>query len=439
MSFPSDVREIKERLDLVEIISSYLPLKRVGQNFTAFCPFHADQHTPSFVVFPGSQRWYCFGACNAGGDLFDFVMKWEGWDFRTALEELARRAGVSLRPPTPEEKQVLQERRGYEATLGVAADHFARRLQDTPAARAYAHSRAWSDETIQNEGLGYADGARLPVLGHERAQRVAEALNRWAEKVGGAIVYVHRDSGRVVYLTGRSVEDKHHHNPPGDLAGPRRPYLNTAYSVQAEEIVVVEGQADAITLGGWGIPALALTGSGLSGDLAGRLRQHIESGATIYVAPDADGRTDVAGLAETTGPSLRVVALPDGVHDVNAYAQGGAAAAGFQELLDGAPTWLALEIERVAGVNGRKRRAERRILFERLALLDQFTLADYREAVIQSLGVSADQFNRYLRAVRMESAAGWGNGERYVVEGGRLCVMRYGHDGGGQYAEPLCN
>jgi len=438
MALHNDViGEIKERLDIVEVITSYVPLEKSGRRFRALCPFHADKNTPSLIVFPDDQRWYCFGACNQGGDVVDFVMKREGWDFGTALEELARRAGVELRPLTPEQ----QEQRSYEDALGVVAGYFAGQLQQTPAALSYAHGRAWSDDVIRDEGLGYARGGSLPDLGNARAQRAAEALNRWAGKTGGAIVYVHRDGGRVVYLAGRAIEGKWHYNPPSDLAGPRRPYLNGSYSARAEELIIVEGQADAVTLGGWGVPALALAGSGVTGDLIERLGRHIEKRATIYVIPDADGKTDVAGLAEDVGPLLRVVTLPEGVSDVNDWAQQGGKAKDLRALLDDVRTWLELEIERVAGVNGRERTEARRGLFEHLAGLDAFALNDYREKVISGLRIGAEEFNRYLRAVQAEAADGWRNGydgDRYVVEGGRLCMVGFSRSGE-QYTRPLCN
>jgi DNA primase len=323
------IDEIKERLDIVEVISGVVPLEKSGRRLRGLCPFHDDRNTPSLVVFPTEQRWYCFGACSTGGDVFDFVMKLKGWDFSTALEELARRAGVELKPLTPELRQAIEEQREYEAALDQAADCLAQRLQEVPAALAHVHARGWPEATVQEERIGYANG--WPLLGprNARARQVLENLNCWAAKVGGAIVYVHRDAGRVVYLSGRSIEGKHHYNPPSDIAGPRCPYLNAAYSRRAEELVVIEGQACAITLGGWRIPALALAGSGVTGDLASRLRRHAESGCVVYLVPDGDGKTKVEDVVEAVGPLLRVVDLPKGAGDVNDYARSGATAGDF--------------------------------------------------------------------------------------------------------------
>ena len=94
----SAVDEIKQRLDIVEVISSYVTLKKAGRNYKGICPFHAEK-TPSFVVFPDTQSWHCFGACGTGGDVFSFVMQQENQDFAGALrlrsQEYLRGATIS--------------------------------------------------------------------------------------------------------------------------------------------------------------------------------------------------------------------------------------------------------------------------------------------------------------------------------------------------------
>src|SRR5512137_1800747 len=99
----SVVDEIKDRLDVVEVIGSYVPLKKAGQNYKGLCPFHTEK-TPSFVVFPASGTWHCFGACGTGGDIFTFVMRKENMTFSEALHMLAQRAGVTLDAPTEQSK-----------------------------------------------------------------------------------------------------------------------------------------------------------------------------------------------------------------------------------------------------------------------------------------------------------------------------------------------
>ena len=176
----SVIDEVKGRLDIVEVISSYVPLQKAGRNYKALCPFHSEK-TPSFVVFPDSQRWHCFGACGEGGDVFTFVMKREGWDFRTALEELARRAGVELRPRTSAQVQAEEESGRLRELLTAAAQYYQHLLRHAPeaeAARAYVARRDLSDETVERFLLGYSlpgwEGARAYLT--ERGYTVEELV-----------------------------------------------------------------------------------------------------------------------------------------------------------------------------------------------------------------------------------------------------------------------
>ena len=97
----SVIDQIKERLDIVDLIGRHVHLQKSGRYLKGLCPFHTEK-TPSFFVFPDTQRWHCFG-CNRGGDIFTFVMELEGLDFRSALEELARQANVTLVKRTPQQ------------------------------------------------------------------------------------------------------------------------------------------------------------------------------------------------------------------------------------------------------------------------------------------------------------------------------------------------
>lgn len=191
----STIDEVKERLDIVEVISSYIPLQKTGRNYKALCPFHSEK-TPSFVVFPDSQRWHCFGACSEGGDIFTFVMKREGWDFRTALEELARRAGVELRPRSPARVEAEEEDDRLRKVLDAAAQYFHHLLRHAPeaeAARAYVAKRGLDDDTVERFRVGYS----LPGWDRMRAHMTERGFT--VEGLVKAGLLVEREDGSGTY------------------------------------------------------------------------------------------------------------------------------------------------------------------------------------------------------------------------------------------------
>ena len=154
------VDEIKSRLDIVDIISEDVKLKRSGKNYTGFCPFHANTRTPAFVVFSDSGTWRCFGECNEGGDIFKYVMKKQGWDFKEALKSLAERAGVKLEPLTPEYKEQNERVNQLRKLLEDAVIFYRHQLTQTePGKKAQDYlteKRGISQKTAEAWGLGYA-------------------------------------------------------------------------------------------------------------------------------------------------------------------------------------------------------------------------------------------------------------------------------------------
>ncbi|MCU0486171.1 MAG: DNA primase [Anaerolineales bacterium] len=161
----------------MDLVSETVQLRHSGKNYTGFCPFHANTRTPSFVVFPETGTWRCFGQCNEGGDIFRFVMKKEGWDFPEALRALAERAGVQLRPQTPQAQETAEEHDRLRQLLEEAVLFFRHQLLNTPPgqeAQAYLLKRGISLETQEVFGLGYAPQSWDSLLNHFKSKRYSE-------------------------------------------------------------------------------------------------------------------------------------------------------------------------------------------------------------------------------------------------------------------------
>ena len=158
MAFSEQVlEEIQNKADIVEIVGSYIPLRRAGRNYKANCPFHKEK-TPSFMVSPSKQIFHCFG-CGAGGNVFGFVMKMENLDFPEAVRTLAEKAGVEL----PHFTRSQFETSGYALQIyklnELAASFYSSMLSGTDAGRrsaSYLKERGVSDDTIAKAKLGFA-------------------------------------------------------------------------------------------------------------------------------------------------------------------------------------------------------------------------------------------------------------------------------------------
>ncbi|RLD96667.1 MAG: DNA primase, partial [Aquificota bacterium] len=215
---PDILEEIKDRVDIVQLISQYLPLKRAGRNFKALCPFHTEK-TPSFTVSPEKQFFHCFG-CGASGDIFQFLMRMENVTFPEALERLAEQAGVEI--PRGRGEDSGEERDRLYHLHREAADYFHEVLLSSSGkkAREVAMSRGLDSSAIEAFRLGYAPDSwdRLREALKSKGFTTAEMLSvgLLGEREGGGEPYVkfrHRlmipiwDSrGRVVAFGGRALD-----------------------------------------------------------------------------------------------------------------------------------------------------------------------------------------------------------------------------------------
>jgi len=188
------VDEIKARLDIVDVVSETVNLRHSGKNYTGFCPFHTNTKTPAFVVFPDTQTWRCFGQCNEGGDVFNFVMKREGWDFPEALRNLADRAGVTLQEYTPEQQEKVEENEHLREILSMAVTYFQHQLRNTSAGKEaleYLYGRKLTNETVDAFALGYAPDSWDALTEYMKSREISE------ENLLKAGLVSERDSGGV--------------------------------------------------------------------------------------------------------------------------------------------------------------------------------------------------------------------------------------------------
>jgi DNA primase len=194
----SVVDDIKSRIDLVELISETVKLRKSGRTYTGLCPFHAHKNnTPSFAVWPESGNWRCFGQCNEGGDAFKFIMKRDGLDFAEALRVLAQRAGVELVQRTPVEQERDDNLAQLRQLLEEAVIYYHHLLKNAPgpgpqAAREHLARRGLSDKAVEMFQLGYAPEAWDAALKYFTGKNYAQS-----DLLDAGLIVVKEEDGRV--------------------------------------------------------------------------------------------------------------------------------------------------------------------------------------------------------------------------------------------------
>jgi DNA primase len=330
---------VKERVDLVDLVGGYVPLKRSGKNFVGLCPFHREK-TPSFFVFPDSQHYKCFG-CGESGDVFSFVQEREGLSFRDAFEMLAERAHVSIdgvfdggrgrggeRRGTAEIHEALAAVRDlFEETLYAEAGRVARDYLDARGLMDGAESFGLGAHPPRGRLKAFADDRRLP---REVLEQAGLLGRDGREPMLGRVMFPIADErGRIVGFGGRVLPDasiaagedrrpKYLNSPEASFFNKRRLLYGLRQVKQAGErrILVVEGYTDVIAchLAGF-TGAVATLGTSLTREHAKLLERYATDGVVLLFDGDQAGRRAVdrafRELVHTNLP-IRIGLLPEG-------------------------------------------------------------------------------------------------------------------------------
>lgn len=182
----NSAQEIKNKIDLVELIREYIQVKAVGANFQALCPFHQEK-TPSFIISPDKQIWRCFG-CGKGGDLFDFIMEIEGLEFKEALELIAPKAGVVLKH---ESFQNYSKKKRLHEILNLSAKYFAKHLNQDEigeSARQYLLNRGLNKQTISDWLMGYSLDSYDDIIKYFQSSKLEDKKFNVSELLSAGLV-----------------------------------------------------------------------------------------------------------------------------------------------------------------------------------------------------------------------------------------------------------
>jgi len=423
------LEEIKRKIDIVELINEFVPLKKTGRNFKALCPFHSEA-IPSFIVSPERQIFKCFG-CNESGDIFGFLMKMEGMEFSEALRTLAKRAGVKLRRYRPSEAEKQKELL-YE--INHLASEFYHYLLTShrvgkQALQYIKVKRGITDKSLQLFKLGFApamwDGLQKFLVGKkkyrvgdlEKAGLVikSEKGRGFYDRFRARLMFpLHDHRGNIVGFAGRTLdpgqEEAKYINTPETAIYHKSDLLyglnQTREAIKkADFVVVVEGELDAISSYQVGVKNMvAIKGSALTENQVGLIKRFTEN---ITLALDRDVAGDKAArrgieIADQAGLSIRVVEL-EGGKDPDEVAQKNATL--WQKLVKKAvPVYdyfLDSAFSRFDVKTAEGKRAIGQELVPVLAKIsDEIVRAHYTRQLAERLGVGeeavAAQINKFL-------------------------------------------
>ena len=332
----SPIEEIKSRLDIVDVISSYIRLQKVGRYYRALCPFHSEKN-PSFYVSPERQIWKCFG-CGKGGSIFDFVMEIEGVEFGDALRILAKRAGVELKKIDP---QLKTKRNKLYKICELSALFFQRQLESKEGnkIKKYLEERGLNQDILNEWKIGYAPNSYNSLIkflmqrGYQikdisDAGLAIEGTNTYYDRFRDRIIFPIFDiNSQIIGFSGR--ENPYNPNPnmgkyintPNTLIYDKSKVLYGLDKAKLEirkndKCILVEGQMDVILSHKAGIKnALACSGTALTENHLKIIKRYTKN---IYVGFDRDKAGEHAAfrsidMCMQNGLNVKIISLPQGM------------------------------------------------------------------------------------------------------------------------------
>lgn len=356
------IADLVQRNDIVDVVQRYVQLRRRGRTHTGLCPFH-NEKTPSFVVYPETQSFYCFG-CGAGGDVITFTQRIDNLDYVEAVKQLAARAGMAL----PDENDDTGRLRSRVLAINKeTARWFFQCLNSDNGreARAYWHRRGLTDATIRRFGLGYAPDSfnatrnHLKSLGYAEDELLDAGVCKRSEK--GSVYDVFRNRvmipifdvrGNVVAFTGRNLgnEKPKYLNSPETLIykKSRTLYLlNAAKKSTSRRYILCEGNMDAIALHQAGFTtAVAGCGTALTQEQVKMLSEYADELVLCFDSDEAGQKATTRALQLLNNAHIKVSVLniPD-AKDPDEYIQKFGAER-FEKLLDGSSNAVEYALKR---------------------------------------------------------------------------------------------
>ncbi len=323
--------EIRSRLDIVDLISEYVELKKSGQNYKGLCPFHSEK-TPSFVVSPEKQIYHCFG-CGEGGDIFNFIMRHDNITFQEAIKTLARKAGVNIRER--DSKTSIEGIKYKLAELNIEAlKVFQDNLLRSREASSYLERRGIDSDTIKTFSIGYAVRSWSYLYNHLKSKGYSDTLMLQAGLIAqgekgacdvfrGRIIFpIKNTQGEIIAFGGRVMDD----SMPKYLNSPDTPIFKKGenlygLNIAKEEIrkkgfvIIVEGYLDVITSHQKGFSnTVAPLGTALTEAHLSRLKRFAKKAIVVFDGDDAGRAAARRSIPVLFGQGFqtRILLLPEG-------------------------------------------------------------------------------------------------------------------------------